>query len=458
VKAITLIPAAQALAEIESALDRIDPARAGLDAPSRLALVRSSRRIRARVEALTATLIGEADQANASLIAAGTPLKSWLGMGETLSRREASAAVGRARVLAEHPLIGEAATAGRIGIGQAQAIGRVLQGLAPQLSAQQQAAAEQVMVGLASHLDSEQLAKAAPLVLAEVAPSDAETLLETKLQREAEQAHRQRSLRWFTDAGSIRFEGSLPRAEGERLITLVNLHAESLRRTAIEARDPLATPVTQEQRRADAFLAMLLSVEKSKPIPGVGGARVIVKLDYQHLLGAAAAAGILSEDQPISAAELRQLCCDAELIPAVLGEAGEVLDVGRSSRLVTAPIRTALILRDGGCVFPGCRLRPELCEAHHIIPWWDGGNTALSNLVLLCHTHHALVEPAKYGLRDQWQVQLDATGKPEFIAPRRCRSQLATTESSSAVDPAPSLRGRAQPNPEQPGAPPRQVA
>ena len=202
-------------------------------------------------------------------------------------------------------------------------------------------------------------------------------------------------------------------------MSLLNAHAESVRRTALEVRDPLSEATTPEQRRADAFIALLGSVAKAKPVAGVGGAKVIVKLDYHQLRRDAAGAGLIGEDQEVSAGELRQLCCDAELVPAVLGAPGEVLDVGRSSRLVTPAIRTALILRDGGCAFPGCDVRPELCEAHHIRPWWAGGDTALSNLVLLCHHHHGLVEPEKYGLRDQWSVQLGWDGLPEFIPPAR---------------------------------------
>ncbi len=48
------------------------------------------------------------------------------------------------------------------------------------------------------------------------------------------------------------------------------------------------------------------------------------------------------------------LCCDADLLPEVLGGPSIVLDVGRDRRLVPAEKRAALVLRDGGCVFPGC--------------------------------------------------------------------------------------------------------
>lgn len=65
---------------------------------------------------------------------------------------------------------------------------------------------------------------------------------------------------------------------------------------------------------------------------------------------------------------MRRLCCDADLMPVVLGAASEILDVGRTQRLVTPAIRKALSLRDGGCVFPNCTAPDASCEAHHLQP------------------------------------------------------------------------------------------
>lgn len=355
--------------------------------------------------------------------AAGTPMASWLGIQENLSRREAAGALNQAKSLAGHPMVGKAAAAGRVGTGQARAISRVLDSLAPQLDAGQQARAEQVMVDLAGHLDADQLSRSAGQVLAQVAPDDADETLERKLQRDTECAHRQRSLRFFPEGASVRFDGSLPRAEAEQWMTLLDTHGEAQRRTAIEARDPLAELVTPQQRRADALIGMIRAAGQAAPAPGVGGARVIVKLDFEQLRAGASGAGVIGDGEQLSAGQLRRLCCDAELIPVVLGSASQVLDVGRAERLVTPAIRAALVQRDGGCVFPACRARPEVCDAHHIIPWYLGGPTALSNLVLLCHHHHGVVEPARFGSRDQWQVRIASDGLPEFLPPTRMDPQ-----------------------------------
>jgi len=268
--------------------------------------------------------------------------------------------------------------------------------------------------------DSDALGKAATQVLAKVAPADAIEGLETKLQREAEAAHRYRSLRFWRQGGSVRFEGCLPRLVGEQFITLLDAHAEALRRTAVEARDALYVNATPEQRRADALTHLLQHAATAKPTPGVGTAKVIVKLDYDRLQAGAAGAGVVGDGIQLSAGELRQVCCDAEVIPVVLRGGSEVLGVGRSRRLVTPAIRAALIARDGGCVFPGCTAPPSACEAHHVVPCWLGGSTALSNLVLMCHHHHGLVEPAKYYQRYQWRVRISHADRlPEFAAPAR---------------------------------------
>ena len=56
---------------------------------------------------------------------------------------------------------------------------------------------------------------------------------------------------------------------------------------------------------------------------------------------------------------------------------GSILDVGRKTRTISPALRRALIERDGGCRFPGCRA--GRCDAHHLKHWADGGETSLDN-------------------------------------------------------------------------------
>lgn len=124
--------------------------------------------------------------------------------------------------------------------------------------------------------------------------------------------------------------------------------------------------------------------------------------------------GQLTSGERLSVAAVRRLACDAEVIPAVLGAQGEVLDVGRSQRLVTTGIWNALVLRDRHCAFPGCTHLPLACDAHHIQHGADGGATSPDNLVLLCRKHHTITH------QTPWTVRIDPrTHQVEWIPPPR---------------------------------------
>lgn len=105
------------------------------------------------------------------------------------------------------------------------------------------------------------------------------------------------------------------------------------------------------------------------------------------------------EGAPIPVPTARRLACDAELIPAVLATNGRVLDVGRTHRLITRAQRTALAVEQPTCMYPGCTIGWRTCEAHHIVPWSEGGPTDLANLVHLCGRHHDAVHTEAWTVR-----------------------------------------------------------
>ena len=112
----------------------------------------------------------------------------------------------------------------------------------------------------------------------------------------------------------------------------------------------------------------------------------------------------------VSAETSRRLACDCGVVHWLEDTEGNALDVGRRTRSIPPAIRRALDRRDGGCRFPGCTAR-HYVDAHHIRHWADGGETRLSNLLLLCRHHHRLVHEGGYGLA------LGAAGEPVFTAP-----------------------------------------
>jgi hypothetical protein len=109
-----------------------------------------------------------------------------------------------------------------------------------------------------------------------------------------------------------------------------------------------------------------------------------VTIPYDKLMDDLRDANLVGENQELTPAQARQLACDADILPAVLGGQSEILDLGRAARLASPAQRAALQLRDKGCVFAGCGAKPNDCHTHHIQPWAQGGTTSLDNLVSLC--------------------------------------------------------------------------
>jgi uncharacterized protein DUF222/HNH endonuclease len=102
------------------------------------------------------------------------------------------------------------------------------------------------------------------------------------------------------------------------------------------------------------------------------------------------------------------------LLPPVLGGAPtQPLEVGRASRVVQVAQRTALAVRDGGCVFPDCERPLAWCEAHHLRHWLHGGPTDLANLALLCRAHHRAVHEGG------WRLARDPDGRVTATPPDR---------------------------------------
>ena len=104
----------------------------------------------------------------------------------------------------------------------------------------------------------------------------------------------------------------------------------------------------------------------------------------------------------------RQLACDASRRTVLENERGEVLNIGRRSRIVPWHIAHALRIRDGGCRFPGCN-RQRWTDAHHIHHWADGGETSLENLVTLCRYHHRKLH------RDEYRIEHGTDGELIFM-------------------------------------------
>lgn len=408
-----------------------------VDAHAQLDVIDRIRRSEARLRSHSAVLIADADRRKVADRAVGTSMTSWLTSQHNATSREAARQVLAGRELNARPTVRSAALAGDVSPEQARKITSVLDSLPATLSAEQQERATDIMVSLARTTNADRLGTMAQAVLDAVAPEDDERSAAerevARLDLQRRRAYRNRSFTFHTEDGSLLFRGSLPLLEGEALVRLLESYRASEHTSGADRLDPLAPVVTSAHRYADALIRLVGEHQRARVAPAVSGdrPRVVVVMREEALRGLAEQSGLLGRGDRVAPGDLRRLCCDADLVPAVLGSSSEVLDVGREVRLVTPAIRKALALRDLGCAFPGCDKPDEQCEAHHITPWWREGRTALDNLVLLCGHHHALVEPERFFpvesgpptgrpvAADRWEVRLNERGLPEFLPPSR---------------------------------------
>ena len=95
---------------------------------------------------------------------------------------------------------------------------------------------------------------------------------------------------------------------------------------------------------------------------------------------------------------VERLTCDAALVSILENGRGEVLNVGRKTRVIPSAIQRALKARDQTCRYPGCS-QTRYVDGHHIEHWSEGGETKLDNLILLCRRYHRLVHEFGYRVK-----------------------------------------------------------
>lgn len=102
---------------------------------------------------------------------------------------------------------------------------------------------------------------------------------------------------------------------------------------------------------------------------------------------------------PMSAAE--SLLVDPVVRALLLNGDGVPLYLGDKVRFATPDQKTALAVRDGGCIFPGCDMPPAWCDAHHQPAWKPDGLTDIDKMFLTCRHHHGITH------RKNWRCEPD---------------------------------------------------
>ncbi|HSN44412.1 MAG TPA: DUF222 domain-containing protein, partial [Propionibacteriaceae bacterium] len=369
----------QLLAVINAVLDALGTRRFPLPTDRELLdVLAASLHVGARFHAWQTGKAAQVDEAGVSWNEHKTSTTTWLSEAHNLTAKEGHRLIKTGQDYARFPIVGAAASSGAVLPTQADAITSVLRQLPADFPAPTVADAQRMMVGFAADHTSLELRRLTGHLLEVLSPETADQLEAARLERQHAAAMRNRHLEFTNNGhGSIIIRGSLPVTAAEPLIRIVDSYGAAKKR-ALDDTDPHAEYVTPSMQRADGLLAMIEHHLQQALAPSNGGdrPRIVITLNYADLLAQATAAGIagngingphgclVSTGEPIAPSEVRQLLCDADILPVVLGGHSEILDVGQTERLAQGPIRYALEQRDQGCVFPGCDKPPTACHAH----------------------------------------------------------------------------------------------
>jgi hypothetical protein len=386
-------PLLRCLASVDASLDDV----AGLD-PAFLPTGDKARALRAvdrelaRLEGLRLDLL--AASSDVATDAGARSAGVWLA-GE--SRAEAASGVRDQRLadaLGRWPGVLTALRDGLVNPPQATVIVLALEALPPDLDPGLAAKACAQLLSDAGHFAPRELRVLGRRVLEVVAPDEAEAQEAALLAAEEQRARAETRVSFRPRGdGVTELFARLPDHVADRLRVYLDSFAAPRRRHL----DPDSTgavlgdvgSLSLPRCRGEAFCALLEHIPAAGlPMHGGTATSVVVTLDFESLCASVGAAE-LSTGGRISAGEARRLACTAGVLPAVLGAAGEVLDLGRSRRLFSPAQRKALGIRDRRCRAEGCDIPAAWCEAHHAArPWAAGGRTDLADGVLLCSFHH----------------------------------------------------------------------
>jgi Domain of unknown function (DUF222)/HNH endonuclease len=384
--------------------------------------------------------LAEVDARGAGGAEDGVPAGStagWLRNRLRLSAGAAHSLVRTARALFRGPLTNtaQALVDGEVSLAHAQVLAHGTHELPAHVAAE----AEPVLLDAARRLDPPRLRQAITHLRLVADPDGADA--------QAERQHQRRGL-WLA-------------ATWEGMVALQGLLDPEAGQTLAAALEPLARPATAQddrsgsQRRADALAELARRHLEGGRLPQSGGVRpqLLVTVDLASLLGPhPGVGGETGGPWPLEPEACRRLACDgavtrvlvtrqppgpggdgghhpdlggegslaaqlqvaATRLPPTLGGApSQPLEVGRTTRVVNAGQRNALVVRDRGCAFPGCERPPAWCEAHHLVHWLHGGPTDLPNLALVCRAHHRAVHEGG------WRLHRDPDGRLTATPPHR---------------------------------------
>lgn len=352
------------LSGLLDAVDAVDVAPRGDDIAAAL-------KARDLLDAKIAAAVGVFDHAGDYALDAATSTVAWLRTNADLTAGEAASLVRTSRRVRQLPVTGAAWLDGRLSGGQVQAIvHNVDDSTLPVLQAD-----EAALVPYLVPLDAHDTA-----VVMRDWRHRADALVDRP---EPKTPERSAHLSTLLD-GRGRLDADLD-AEAFKLVQT----ALRLAMTRDGADDPEPRPYSR--RVADALVDVFRSfLDHHTDVPATRvRPHVNIVLRYEDIVSGEGAT--YDDGTPADPTVVKKTMCDANINRVVANGRSVILDQGRSTRLYTDAQFAALVLRDRHCRFKGCDRPPWWTQAHHVVPWEEGGATDLANGVLACDRHHHIL-------------------------------------------------------------------
>jgi Domain of unknown function (DUF222)/HNH endonuclease len=302
----------------------------------------------------------------------GLSSRSWLAEHTPMTRASAARLCTTARLVHSHEQTAKALDVGDVTVAHVEVLAT-----AARRREALYAAHEDVLLDAARTLTPDDLVTAAR--------QWRELADDTLSAADAAAAHASRYLHVSPTMGGGRIDGFL---DPDAAATLIRALDELVPPDPAGTPDPRAKSV----RNADALVMLAQQWLDDPERAGHTEASLEVRLDV-GILGRCGrdefGSGCeLRDHGPIGRALMERLACDAKVARIVMDGESRVLDLGRSTRVVSPALRKAVTMRDRHCQHPGCRAPAKWCDVHHLVHWINGGATDLDNLVLLCRRHH----------------------------------------------------------------------
>lgn len=373
--------------------------------------VRQLNVVQRRVEAAIVAAADHADRSGHVAADGHRSVTSWMMATTNCTRSEATARRRTADMLRNLERVRDEFVAGRVGIAQVRELARLA---ANPRCGGEVAGSEDILLEAAQTLEFADF---------RVVSGRWEQLADADGSHRAhEQAHDHRNARCNFDGAEFRFETSHGVVQGSSMRAVFEAFCEAefdrdwswAKETYGADAAPSLLPRTASQRRADAFVAMVLAAAEA----GTGDGRsieptvnLVVDLDqFEQYAGAELA----DEPVDIDPATVRGRRCETtdgdpvdprQMVAAafrgrlrliVVDGAGVIVHAGRRRRLFDGALRAAIQAVDPVCGWLGCEIRAQIAEVDHLEPRSRGGPTDPGNSKVMCKRHNIFKHVAGY--------------------------------------------------------------